>query len=184
MILPVYLYGSSVLRKKAQDITPDYPHLDKLIGDMWDTLYYADGVGLAAPQIGLSVRIFMVDGSELAEDRPELKDFKRLVINPRIIETSPETVVYQEGCLSLPKLWADIERPKSVKMAYLNRDFEPVEEWFHGMASRMVQHEYSHLEGELFTDLAPAIRKKMLQSKLQAIARGEVKTFYKTKIVK
>lgn len=184
MILPVYLYGSSVLRQKAQDITPDYPHLDKLIGDMWDTLYYADGVGLAAPQIGLSVRIFMVDGSELAEDRPELKDFKRLVINPRIIETSPETVVYQEGCLSLPKLWADIERPKSVKMAYLNRDFEPVEEWFHGMASRMVQHEYSHLEGELFADLAPAIRKKMLQSKLQAIARGEVKTFYKTKIVK
>jgi peptide deformylase len=102
MILPVYLYGSSVLRQKAQDITPDYPHLDKLIGDMWDTLYYADGVGLAAPQIGLSVRIFMVDGSELAEDRPELKDFKRLVINPRIIETSPETVVYQQGCLSQP----------------------------------------------------------------------------------
>ena len=163
MILPVYLYGSSVLRQKAQDITPDYPHLDKLIGDMWDTLYYADGVGLAAPQIGLSVRIFMVDGSELAEDRPELKDFKRLVINPRIIETSPETVVYQEGCLSLPKLWADIERPKSVKMAYLNRDFEPVEEWFHGMASGWSSMSIRTLK-EALHRLAPAIRKKMLRA--------------------
>ncbi|HPW79098.1 MAG: Peptide deformylase [Bacteroidetes bacterium ADurb.Bin037] len=183
MILPIYLYGSSVLRQKAQDITSDYPNLDKLIEDMWETLYFADGVGLAAPQVGLSIRLFMVDGSELSESRPELKDFKRLIINPRLIESSGETVVYQEGCLSLPKIWADIERPVSVKLAYVNRKFEPVEEWFHGMASRMVQHEYSHLEGVLFTDLAPAIRKKMLQSKLQAIARGEVETFYKTKIV-
>ena len=184
MILPIYIYGSSVLRQKAQDITPDYPNLDKLIEDMWETLYYADGVGLAAPQIGFSIRLFMVDGSELSEDRPELKDFKRLIINPQIVEVSEQTVVHQEGCLSLPKLWADIERPQSVKLAYVGRDFKPVEEWFHGMASRMVQHEYSHLEGDLFTDLAPAIRNKTLQSKLQAIARGEVKTFYKTKIVK
>lgn len=184
MILPIYIYGSSVLREKARDITPDYPNLDKLIEDMWETLYYADGVGLAAPQVGLSIRLFMVDGSELSEDRPELMDFKRLVINPHLIETSSQTVVYQEGCLSLPKIWADIERPISVKLTYQNRHFEPVQEWFHGMAARMVQHEYAHLEGELFTDLAPAIRKKMLQSKLQAIARGEVKTFYKTKIVK
>ena len=184
MILPIYIYGSTVLREKAQDITPDYPNLDKLIGDMWETLYHADGVGLAAPQIGLSIRLMMVDGSELSEDRPELKDFKRLMINPSILEVSEQTVIHQEGCLSVPKLWADIERPESVKLAYLDQDFNPVEEWFHGMAARMVQHEHSHLEGVLFTDLAPAIRKKMLQSKLQAIARGEVKTFYKTKIVK
>ncbi|MFY9115874.1 MAG: peptide deformylase [Bacteroidales bacterium] len=183
MILPIYIYGSTVLRQKTQDITPDYPNLEKLMEDMWETLYFADGVGLAAPQIGLSIRLFMVDGSELSEDRPELKDFKRTIINARLLETSPETVVYQEGCLSVPKLFADIERPESVKLAYLNERFEPVEEWFHGMASRMVQHEYSHLEGELFTDLATPIRKKMLQSKLQAIAKGQVKTFYKTKIV-
>ncbi|HKM31686.1 MAG: peptide deformylase [Bacteroidales bacterium] len=183
MILPIYIYGSAVLRQKAKDITPDYPGLEELLKDMWETLYYADGVGLAAPQVGLSIRLFLLDGSELSEDRPELKDFKRTLINPRLLETSSETVVYQEGCLSVPNLFADIERPESVKLAYLNERFEPVEEWFYGMASRMVQHEYSHLEGELFTDLATPIRKKMLQGKLQAIAKGQVSTFYKTKIV-
>ncbi|MDD3104851.1 MAG: peptide deformylase [Bacteroidales bacterium] len=183
MILPIYIYGSSVLKQKALEITPDYPNLDQLIKDMWETMYYADGVGLAAPQIGLSIRMFVVDGKDLSEDRPELKDFKRLVINPRLLEESQETVVYQEGCLSVPKLYADVERPISVKLAYLNEKFEPVEEWFHGMAARMVQHEFSHLEGELFVDRLPPIRKKMIQGKLHAMARGEVKTFYKTKIV-
>jgi peptide deformylase len=183
MILPIYIYGSSVLNQKAKEISPDYPNLDKLISDMWETMYYADGVGLAAPQIGLSIRMFVVDGKDLSEDRPELKDFKRLVINPILLEESEETVVYQEGCLSVPKLYADIERPISVKLAYVNENFEHVEEWFHGMAARMVQHEFSHLKGELFVDRLPAIRKKMIHGKLRAMTLGEVKTFYKTKLV-
>lgn len=183
MILPIYVYGSAVLREKAQDITPDYPGLKQLIDDMWETMYYADGVGLAAPQVGLSIRLIVIDGKELADEDPSLKDFKRLLINPRILEVSPETCIYSEGCLSVPKLNADVERPKSVKLAYLNEDFQPVEETFDGFAARIVQHEYSHLEGVLFVDLVPAIRKKMLAGKLQEIAKGKSKTFYKTKVV-
>jgi len=171
MILPIYIYGSTVLRQVTRDITPDYPNLESLMEDMWETLYYADGVGLAAPQIGLSIRLFMVDGSELSEDRPELKDFKRTIINARLLESSEETITLQEGCLSVPKLFADIERPTSVKLAYLNERFEPVEEWFHGMAARMVQHEYSHLEGELFTDLATPIRKKCCKANCKPLPK-------------
>ncbi len=123
------------LRFKRES-TGHYPRLSKpgqAIGDE-ETIYHADGVGLAAPQIGLSIRLMMVDGSELSEDRPELKDFKRLMINPSILEVSEQTVIHQEGCLSVPKLWADIERPESVKLAYLDQDFN-LEEWFHGMAA-------------------------------------------------
>lgn len=184
MKLPIYVYGSSVLRKEAQPITPDYPGLEQLIKDMWETLYYADGVGLAAPQVGHSIQLIVLDGTDLNDTYPELDGFKRVLINPRILEESTETCVFSEGCLSLPKVNADIERPKRIKMAYLNEQFQPVEEWFDGFGCRIVQHEYSHLLGELFIDRAPAIRKKMLESKLQAIAKGNGRADYKTKLVK
>ncbi len=184
MKLPIYLYGSSVLRQPTREITADYPNLDKLIADMFETMYYADGVGLAAPQIGLSIRLIVLDGSEIADDFPELTGFKRVLINPRIIEKSTETCLYSEGCLSLPAIHTDIERPKIIKVAYLDPHFEPKEETLDGFASRLVQHEYSHLEGELFVDFAPAIRKKMLESKLLALSKGKTNAGYKTKLVK
>lgn len=184
MKLPIYLYGSTVLRTPTQEITPQYPEFEKLIQNMFETLKYADGVGLAAPQVGLPIRVFIVDGSDLAEDYPELKDFKRVFVNPRVLEESAETCIFSEGCLSVPKIHTDVERPCSVKMAYLNERFEPMEEWFHGFGCRMVQHEYAHLEGELFIDLIPPIRKKMLESKLTAIAKGKGHFDYKTKLVK
>ena len=184
MLLPIYVYGSSVLRQKAKDITPEYPELQTLITNMYETLDKADGVGLAAPQVGLSIRLFIVDGHLLGEDHPELIEFKRTVINPKIIEHSEEVSVYNEGCLSVPGVYADIERPISVTMEYYNEHFEKKVEKFEGFAARMVQHEYSHLDGELFIDKATPIRKKMSSGKLQEIAKGHNRAHYKTKLVK
>lgn len=184
MILPIYLFGSTILRQKTQAVDKSYPRLQELIQNMYETLEKADGVGLAAPQIGLNISLLIVDGHLLAEDRPELARFKRTIINPRIIEESGELVTYSEGCLSIPNINADIERPARIRLAYLNTDFKPVEEVFEGFACRMIQHEYSHLQGELFVDLAPAIRKKMIASKLQNIAKGKIRTAYKSKIKK
>lgn len=184
MKLPIYLYGSTVLRQPTQEIRADYPNLEKLIANMFETMYYADGVGLAAPQIGLSIRLIVLDGSDISDDFPELTGFKRTLINPRILESSEEKSVYSEGCLSLPAIHTEIERPKIIKIAYLNEHFEPQEETLDGFASRLVQHEYSHLEGGLFVDLAPAIRKKMLESKLLSLTKGKTNADYKTKVVK
>ena len=180
MILPIYVYGSAVLRKQAQEVAPDMPGLSQLIADLFDTMYHADGVGLAAPQVGRSLRIFVVDGSPIGDDRPEVKDFKRVMINPKIIEESPQKVILSEGCLSIPSLNADIERPEEIVISYYNEQLQPQTERLSGFACRMVQHEYDHLEGALFTDLAAPIRKKMLQSKLLAIGKGRGQASYKT----
>ena len=180
MILPIYVYGSNVLRRRAEEISLDYPDLKGLIADMWATMNNAEGVGLAAPQLGRPIRLFIVDGVSISDDRPELKDFKRVMINPRILEQSDSKSSYSEGCLSLPDIHVDIERPSWIVVEYFDENLELKTERLEGFACRMVQHEYDHLEGVLFTDKVSAIRKKMLQSKLQSIAKGKGKAAYRT----
>ncbi len=184
MVLPIYLYGNDILREKAEeiDITREESKVEikKLVEDMWETMTKADGVGLAAPQVGKSIRLLIVDGSLLGDDSPELADFKRTMINPVLLEESKESIEYTEGCLSIPEIHADVVRPKKIKVEYYDVDFVKREETFDDLACRMVQHEMSHLDGVLFTDLTTPIRKKMIQGKLNSIKGGKVKTFYKT----
>ena len=180
MILPIYVYGSGVLRKRAEKIPLDYPNLQQLITDMRETMHHADGVGLAAPQLGKPIRLFVVDGAGLGKDHPDLKDFKRVMINPKILEESDLQCSYSEGCLSLPDIHVDISRPQWIEIEYLDDSLEKKRERLTGFACRMVQHEYDHLEGVLFTDKAPAIRRKMIQSKLQSISKGKGKAAYRT----
>ena len=182
MVLPIYVYGAEVLRKKAEEANLSDPavveEIGQLIPKMWETMENADGVGLAAPQVGISVRILIVDGSLLEEDLPELKDFKRVMINPVVLNESEETIEYNEGCLSIPDVNASIERPKTIKISYFDQDFNKKEELLDNFACRMVQHELDHLDGILFTDRAAPIRKKILQSKLNNIRNGKVKPSY------
>lgn len=181
MIRPIYLYGSEVLRKVATEADlNDKEALTSLINDLWDTLKVADGCGLAAPQIGVSTRVLVVDGDGLSEDMPYLKGFRRVMINPVILQESQQMCDYQEGCLSVPNLYYDVARPKSIKVEYYDENFEKKVEEFDKFDCRMVQHEMSHLDGHLFTDLIAPIRRKMIQGKLQNIAKGKVRTQYKT----
>lgn len=184
MIYPVYIYGSSVLRKVAQDITPDYPNLKQLVSDMFDTMYQSDGVGLAAPQIGLSIRVFVIDGAPFAEDDPNLKDFKKAFINAHIVERLDEKVRYSEGCLSIPNIHEEVERESKVRIRYVDENFQPHEDVFEGTAARIVQHEYDHLDGIMFVDRLSPIRRQLLKSKLTAISKGKFSADYKYKITK
>lgn len=183
MIQPIYLYGSEVLRLKAEEM-PLSPAEDvaALVGDLKDTLKASEGCGLAAPQIGVSRRVLIVDGSEVADMYPYLKDFRRTLINPEVLWESEDRIEFAEGCLSIPGVYCDIRRPAAIRVAYYDEALKRVEEKFEGFACRMVQHEMSHLEGELFTDLAAPIRRKMISSKLKGIARGAVQTRYNSKI--
>lgn len=180
MILPIYLYGQPVLRKQAEEIE-NSPELKQFIADMYETLTQADGCGLAAPQVGKPWRLFIVDGTELAEDYPECKDFKRTFINPEIIEESEETCTYSEGCLSLPGISENVVRPTTVKMIYQDEDFVEHEETFTGFQARIIQHEYDHLEGHVFTDRISPIRKTFVRNKLLSIAKGKTGAKYKYK---
>ena len=178
MILPIYLYGQPVLRKEAEEIEPT-PELKQLIADMFETLTAAEGCGLAAPQIGKPWRLFVVDGSELGEDYPECKDFKRVFINPELIEESEQTCTYSEGCLSLPGISENVVRPETIVMRFLDENFEEHEETFTGFCARIVQHEYDHLEGHVFTDRISPIRKTFVRNKLASIAKGKTGARYK-----
>lgn len=183
MIQPIYLYGSEVLRKKSSDADLSRKEeLETLIRDLKDTLAKADGCGLAAPQIGVSLRVVIVDGRGLTETFPELRDFFRVIINPVVERESTQKCEYSEGCLSVPGIYADVLRPSTITLRYYNEKLEQVTEEFKGFACRMVQHELSHLDGCLFVDLVPPIRKKMIGRKLQNISRGKVSTVYKAKI--
>ncbi len=179
MILPVHIIGSSVLRKVAQDIPEDYPDLQEFIDNMYETMYYSDGVGLAAPQVGRSIRLFVVDASPMEEDEPELKGFKRTFINAHIIEKSKDMIRFSEGCLSIPDIREDVQRHTSITIQYVNEKFEPVTETFTGIAAIILQHEYDHLDGILFTDKVGALRKKFLKNRLAAIAKGKFEKRYK-----
>ena len=182
MILPIYLYGAEVLRNenKEADLT-DKEALLKLIEDMKDTLKVADGCGLAAPQVGVNLRVVIVDGRELTDTYDYLHDFFRVMVNPVVLEESEETCEFSEGCLSVPGVYAEVRRPSKIKVEYYNENLEKVVEEFDRFGCRMVQHELSHLEGNLFVDNISPIRRKMIARKLQAISRGAVQTRYKSK---
>lgn len=182
MIHPIYLYGSQVLRARAQEADlSKKEELKQLIEDLIETMHNADGCGLAAPQIGISTRVVVVDGNDLAGTYPELKGFHREMINPVFTFESEETSEYTEGCLSIPNVDADIVRPKRIKVHYYDADLQEKEEEFDDFAARMVQHEYDHLNGTVFTDRATPIRKKMIAGKLSGITKGKVRTSYRVK---
>lgn len=182
MVYPIYVYGSSVLRRRAKDINPEYPGLKQLISDMFETMKISDGVGLAAPQIGLSIRIIVIDATEIEDDTdPSLKEFKKVIINPLILEEDGNKWIFNEGCLSVPNIREDVERRSRIRMRYHDENFKLHEEIFDGMKARIIQHEYDHLEGVLFVDRINPIRKRLINGRLREIAKGNVSTAYKIK---
>lgn len=181
MVLPIYLYGQPVLRRETEDVEGPSDELTQLIADMWETLAQAEGCGLAAPQVGKSLRLFIVDGNDLAEDYPECKGFKKVFINPEILEESEEEVSYSEGCLSLPGISENVVRPEEITIHYLDEQFREHTDTYSGFDARIVQHEYDHLEAHVFTDRVSPIRKQFCRSKLQNIAKGKVTARYRTK---
>ena len=183
MILPIYICGQQVLRKVCQDIPADYKDISTLIENMFETMYNADGVGLAGPQVGLDYRIFVVDLNVLAEDKPEYKGFKKAFINAQIIEREGEDVVVEEGCLSIPGVHENVTRKDRIRIKYLDENLQPQDEYFEGYKSRVIQHEYDHIEGILFVDHISGIRKQLIKAKLNNMLKGKVNCSYKVKPV-
>lgn len=190
MILPVVAYGNPVLKKVAEEIDEDYKDLNKLIADMFETMYEASGVGLAAPQINKSIRLFIVDASPFAEveegEEPDpmaegLEGFKKVFINPIIEEESGEEWAFAEGCLSIPKLREDVMRKPNIKISYYDENWDFKEEEYDGYAARIIQHEYDHVEGVLFTDYLSPLKKRMLKKKLVNISKGDIEVPYRMK---
>lgn len=186
MVLPIRAYGDPVLKKFAQDIEPGHPGLDKLIEDMFETMYAASGVGLAAPQIGQSIRLFIVDASPFAEDEDgdsdenaQLKDFKKVFINPYIVEEEGEEWPFEEGCLSIPNIREEVVRQEKIVLQYQDENFVEHEEEFTGFAARVIQHEHDHLDGILFTDHLKPLRRRLLQGKLRDISQGRTDVKYR-----
>lgn len=183
MILPVYAYGQPVLKKKGQVIEPDFEGLSDLLEDMWETMYHASGVGLAAPQIGQSLRIFLVDTVQVMEEGDEDKGIKVAFINAEILEESGEPWSYEEGCLSIPNIRGDVERLAKIKIKYQDEDFKEHIAEFEGINARVIQHEYDHIEGKLFTDKLKPLKKKLIHRKLDQIKKGKVKADYRLRFV-
>ena len=183
MILPIYLYGQPVLKKVAEDITPDYPSLKELVENMFETMAQAEGIGLAAPQIGHPIRLVVVDLDVLAEDFPEFKDFRRVYINAHILETSDEKEAMEEGCLSLPGVHETVTRPSRIHVQYLDENFQEHDEWVEGYLARVMQHEFDHLEGKVFSDRISPLRRQMNKARLANLAKGNVQCTYKVKRV-
>ncbi|MBR4805280.1 MAG: peptide deformylase [Bacteroidales bacterium] len=181
MVLPIYVYGQQVLREIAKPVDPNMEGLDTLLSDMYETMKNADGVGIAAPQVGKSLRVVIVDGTDIAEDYPELKDFKRYMINPEILEESEETSEYSEGCLSVPDINCNVIRPSKIKVRYINEKRQEVTEEFSGFGCRMVQHELDHLDGHLFVDRFSQIRRKLIGGKLRKLETRNFRPRYKIK---
>ncbi len=181
MILPIYLFGQPVLRKEADEVPADYANLPELAANMYITMEKANGVGLAAPQVGLSLRMFVVDGNGLAEDYPECLGVRRCMINPEIVEQSTESNVKEEGCLSIPGIYESVKRPDWIVINYLDEQLVEHEERFEGFAARMILHEYDHLDGKMFVDHVSPLRKTFIKSKLQAIIKGKSNPNYKFK---
>jgi len=180
MIYPIVVYGHSVLRKVAVEIESDYPDLKKLVEDMFDTMYHSEGLGLAAPQIGKSIRIFVIDGKPVAEDEPELADFKQVFINAHITEKNGDFKPMNEGCLSIPNIREEVIREARIRINYYDENWEYHDEVYEGYKARIIQHEYDHLDGILFTDKVNPLRKRLLKSKLAAISKGRFEAEYKT----
>lgn len=184
MLLPIYAYGQPVLKKVATPVGPDYPDLEVLIANMWETMYHADGVGLAAPQIGLSIRLFVIDTLQIKnEEENGMKEpgFKKVFINAQKVEETGNPWAYEEGCLSIPRIRGDVERPEMIRLRYLDENFAEHEETFTGVNARVVQHEYDHIEGVLFTERLKPLKKRLIQRKLEDIRIGKINTDYKMK---
>ncbi|GAA4304002.1 peptide deformylase [Compostibacter hankyongensis] len=187
MILPIIAYGDPVLRKAGEDIGPDYPGLQELIANMWETLYASHGVGLAAPQIGRSIRLFVVDSRQVLDNlEPDEREeyagddgVKQVFINPRIVDREGEEWAYEEGCLSIPKIREDIYRPETLHIRYMDEHFQQQEATFNGLSARIIFHEYDHVEGKLFIDYLKPLKKKLIRKKLDDITRGKVQVDYK-----
>jgi len=185
MIRPIYLYGSEVLRAQATPVDmKKEDEIKALIADLWETLAASDGCGLAAPQIGVSKRVVVVDGDIMADVYPYLKGFKRAFVNPAVLEESEEKITYNEGCLSVPGIYCDVLRPKKIKVEYYDGNLQKQIEEFDNFAARMIEHEFSHLDGVLFTDLVAPVRRKLISSKLHKISAGKTGTRYKSIIKK
>jgi len=187
MILPVVAYGHPVLRKVCEDITPDYPGLQQLIADMWETMYHANGVGIAAPQVNRPIRLFVVDTIQIVEgfddeDRrrhPSERPVKQVFINARKMEESGNPWAYNEACLSIPKVREDITRGETLRLRYLDEHFNEHEETFDGITARVILHEYDHIDGKLFIDYLPPLKKRLIKKKLEDISAGKVRTDYR-----
>ena len=192
MILPIVAYGAPVLRQVCKDITPDYPNLNKLIEDMWETMYASSGVGLAAPQINRDIRLFVIDSTQIFENQdeedkgkyPDEPGIKQVFINAHIKELAGDDWSYNEGCLSIPKIREDVMRPEEVVLEYMDEHFVSHTKLFVGITARVIQHEYDHIEGKLFIDYLKPLRRKMLQGKLNDISKGKVKMDYKMMLAK
>ena len=188
MILPILAYGSPVLKKLANDITPKYPNLNELISNMWETMYAAKGVGLAAPQIGLSIRLFVIDATPFFDDEimddfelNSIKNFKKVFINPKIINENGSLWEFNEGCLSIPEIREDVSRRSKIIIEYFDENFQFHRLELSGLAARVVQHEYDHIEGILFTDHISSLKKRLIKGKLNNISSGSIKVDYEMK---
>jgi peptide deformylase len=186
MILPIVAYGTPVLRKIGKDIDKDYPKLKELIENMWETMYKASGVGLAAPQIGLPIRLFLVDSTPFADDdvlseneKKKLNGFKKAFINAKIVEEVGEEWVFNEGCLSIPDVREDVKRKDTIKISYLDENFKSHTETYDGILARIIQHEYDHIEGILFTDKLSGLKKRLLKGRLSNISKGKISIEYR-----
>lgn len=191
MILPIVAYGNPVLKRVADEITSDYPDLSELIENMWETMYAAHGVGLAAPQIGLSIRLFVIDASLFVDeeemDQEEidtLKDLKKVFINPIIEEEHGELWSFNEGCLSIPDVREDVSRKEEIVVSYVDENFTPQQLKLNGLAARVVQHEYDHIQGVLFTDHLSPLKKRLIKKRLTSISKGSVSVEYRMKFPK
>ena len=186
MILPIYIYGQPVLRKVSEDITPDYPGLKELINDMYETLAASEGIGLAAPQIGKNIRVVIIDLDVISDDLPEYKGFRKTFINPHILEVDEESEKknLEEGCLSLPGIHEKVMRHTRIHVKYMDDEFNEHDEWIEGYLSRVMQHEFDHLDAKMFIDHISPLRKQLIKSKLKALLQGRYRCSYRTKCVK
>ena len=192
MVLPIVAYGAGILRTVCKDIDKDYPQLDKLIEDMWETMYFSSGVGLAAPQVNKDVRLFVIDSRQIFENLeedergkyPDAPGVKQVFINAHIVKLNGEEWAYNEGCLSIPKIREDIFRNEEVTLKYLDENFEKHEQTFNGITARVILHEYDHIEGKLFIDYLKPLKRKLLKGRLNDISRGKVQVEYKMTFVK
>jgi peptide deformylase len=184
MILPIYTYGQPVLKKVGVDIDQNYEALDTLLANMYETMYGAKGVGLAAPQIGLAIRLFIVDTIQIMEDDKKEIGIKKAFINAHILEESGDLWAYEEGCLSIPNVRGDVERPPKIRIRYMDEQFNQYEEEYEGINARVIQHEYDHIEGILFTEKLKPLKKKLVQRKLNDIKAGKMQADYKVKLMR
>lgn len=187
MILPIVAYGNPVLRKNCEDISPDYPGLKELIDNMWETMYAAHGVGLAAPQVNKPIRLFVMDSRQILENLDEdekeeygdEKGIRQVFINAHVVETEGEEWPYNEGCLSIPKIREDVDRPETMRIRYVDENFREHEDTFSGITARVILHEYDHIDGKLFIDYLKPLKKKLIRKKLEDVSKGKVKVDYK-----